>query len=292
MKILNFGSINIDKVYRLPHFVRPGETISSTGFSVFSGGKGFNQSTAIARAGGYIAHAGAVGSDGEWLIDTLAADGADVHLIRRCDSCATGHALIQVDDSGQNCIIIEGGANRAISSGDVRAAFSACSRGDMLLIQNEISMLPEIMETAKAKGMEIAFNPAPMNQAVLSYPLDLVSLFIVNEVEAVELSGVSADEPTLILDAMREKFPKADILLTLGSRGAVARFGSEDIFVPARKVTAVDTTAAGDTFIGFFFAERQRGASVKAAMEIATSAAALCVSRMGAAPSIPNRAEV
>ncbi len=281
MKILNFGSINIDKVYRLPHFVRPGETISSTGFSVFSGGKGFNQSTAIARAGGYIAHAGAVGSDG-----------ADVHLIRRCDSCATGHALIQVDDSGQNCIIIEGGANRAISSGDVRAAFSACSRGDMLLIQNEISMLPEIMETAKAKGMEIAFNPAPMNQAVLSYPLDLVSLFIVNEVEAVELSGVSADEPTLILDAMREKFPKADILLTLGSRGAVARFGSEDIFVPARKVTAVDTTAAGDTFIGFFLAERQRGASVKAAMEIATSAAALCVSRMGAAPSIPNRAEV
>lgn len=293
MKILNFGSVNIDCVYRVAHFVRPGETISSTGYSRFSGGKGFNQSTALARAGAEVAHAGCVGEDGAWLREALQRDGVDVHLLRMVEG-PTGHAIIQVDDAGQNCIIIDGGANRRIAPVDVGAAFAGFSRGDVLLLQNEISTIPEIMRKAAEKGMEIVFNPAPMNEGVFSYPLDLVSLFVVNEVEAAALSGVAeGGRPESVLDAMRAKFPSADVLLTLGSLGSLARFGHRpDVFVPARKVEAVDTTAAGDTFIGYFLAERQRGASLKVAMEIATAASAVCVTRMGAAPSIPGRAEL
>ncbi len=291
MKIINFGSINIDRVYNVPHFVKPGETISSAGYSIFAGGKGFNQSTALARAGADILHAGVIGYDGQWLKEALALDGADIHLIRVTD-LPTGHAVIQVDETGQNSIIIEGGANKAITDADIDSVFAACSKGDILLVQNEISELPEIMRRAKSKGMEIVFNPAPMSREVLSYPLDLVSLFIVNEIEAAELCGVESDEPGVLIKRFNEIFPSAGIVLTLGSRGAVAKIGNEEVFVPAKKVNAVDTTAAGDTFIGYFLAERQCGLPLKIAMETATAASAVSVSRMGAAPSIPRRDEL
>lgn len=292
MKILNFGSVNIDRVYRVPHFVRPGETLSSSGFSLFAGGKGFNQSTALARAGAVVFHAGAIGADGLWLKEALEKDGADVHLLRETGS-QTGHAIIQVDDNGQNCIIIEGGANQEIHPLDVDAAFAGFSRGDTLLIQNEISSIPEMIEKAVSKGMDVVFNPAPMSPRVLEYPLEKVSLFIVNEVEGAEIAQVASDDPAVILDAMQAKFPLADIVLTLGSKGAVARFKSKpELFVAAKKVVALDTTAAGDTFIGYFLAERQSGASLRSAMEVATAASAVCVTRMGAAPSIPARPDL
>lgn len=292
MKILNFGSVNIDRVYRVEHFVRPGETISASEYALFSGGKGFNQSTALARAGAVVFHAGAIGVDGRWLKEALELDGADVHLLREVDA-PTGHAVIQVDDNGQNCIIIEGGANRRISPLDVDAAFAGFSRGDALLIQNETSAIPEMIERAFAKGMEVVFNPAPMGEEVHSYPLDKVSLFIVNELEGAEIASIASDDPAVILDAMQARFPSANFVLTLGVRGAVARFNAKpDLFVPAKRVSAVDTTAAGDTFIGYFLAERQSGASLRSAMEVATAASAVCVTRMGAAPSIPMRTDL
>ena len=292
-KILNFGSVNIDHVYAVPHFVRPGETIASAKYSIFSGGKGFNQSTALARAGADICHAGKIGADGVWLRDALKADGADVSRLLVCDS-PTGHAIIQVDATGQNCIIIEGGANRAITANDAASVLEGLGEGDVLLIQNEISALPEIMRLAASRGMKIVFNPAPMAPEVKGYPLDLVSVFIVNEVEAGELSGVDLAErgQDAVLAAMKKKFPHAGIVLTLGSQGSVAVFGDEKIFVPSRKVAAVDTTAAGDTYIGYLLAGLQRGCGLKTAMEEATVASAICVTRSGAAPSIPVCSEL
>ena len=292
MNILNFGSVNFDRVYRVPHFVRPGETIAATSFATFSGGKGFNQSTAIARAGGRVAHAGCIGADGIVLRDELARDGVDVGHLRVVDA-PTGHGLIQVDDSGQNCIVICGGANRMVSKADVAAAMAGFGPGDALLVQNEVSCIPEMIATAAGKGMEVVFNPAPMGPEVAGYPLDKVTLFIVNEVEAASLSGMSADEPGALLDALSARFPRADFVMTLGARGAAARFaGAPDAFVAAHRVAAVDTTAAGDTFIGFFLAARQRGEGVEAALAVANAAAAICVSRPGAAPSIPLLGEV
>ncbi len=288
--ILNFGSVNIDHVYSVPHFVRPGETLASSSYKVFSGGKGFNQSTALARAGAKVAHAGKIGADGAWLREALAADGADVSLLEVCGE-PTGHAVIQVDDSGQNCIIICGGANRAISPADAESVLSRFGEGDTLLLQNEISSIPEIMRAAHARGLSIAFNPAPMGPEVARFPLDLVDLFIVNEVEAAELAGLAVDsgsDPDALLGALRGKFPRARILLTLGSAGSVLDAAGGRISVAARKVEAVDTTAAGDTYIGYFLAAIQLGASPREAMERATGAAAVCVTRHGAAPSIPR----
>ena len=286
--ILNFGSVNIDHVYSVPHFVRPGETLASGRYATFSGGKGFNQSTALARAGAKVAHAGMIGADGAWLRDALAADGADItHLAVRDEP--TGHAVIQVDASGQNCIIICGGANRAITPQYAEEVLSHFGDGDTLLLQNEISAIPEIMRIARACGLHIVFNPAPMGPEVSGYPLDLVDLFIVNEVEAAELAGMAADSaPDAIRDALRAKFPRADVLLTLGASGSVADIGGERVAVAAKHVKAVDTTAAGDTYIGYFLAARQRGLPLRDAMGKATEAAAICVTRAGAAPSIPR----
>ena len=286
--ILNFGSVNIDHVYSVPHFVRPGETLASGRYATFSGGKGFNQSTALARAGAKVAHAGMIGADGAWLRDALAADGVDItHLAVRDEP--TGHAVIQVDASGQNCIIICGGANRAITPQYAEEVLSHFGDGDTLLLQNEISAIPDILRAAHARGLRIVFNPAPMGPEVSGYPLDLVDLFIVNEVEAAELAGMAADSaPDAIRDALRAKFPRADVLLTLGASGSVADIGGERVAVAAKHVKAVDTTAAGDTYIGYFLAARQRGLSLRDAMGKATEAAAICVTRAGAAPSIPR----
>lgn len=290
MRILNFGSVNIDHVYQVPHFVRPGETLSSTRYDRFAGGKGFNQSVALARAGAQVHHAGKVGSDGEWLRHLLARDGADVRHLATVVA-PTGHAIIQVDASGQNCIVLSGGANRAITPDDAAAVLSDFGAGDLLLLQNEISAMPDILRLAAARGLKIAFNPAPMDPGVLAYPLELVDLFIVNEVEAAGLHGGEA-APTELLLGLRRKFPKAHFLLTLGPRGAMALADSEPVAVPPRNVPVVDTTAAGDTFIGYFLATRTSGVPLRESLWRATVAASICVSRPGASPSIPTRTEV
>lgn len=293
MRILNFGSINIDLVYRVDHFVRPGETIAARSFGRFPGGKGFNQSTALARAGADVCHFGKIGSDGLWLRDALAADGADVSRLDALDEAPTGHAVIQVDDSGQNCIVIEGGANRRFSTDDIRKALDGFGDGDMVLVQNETALVPDMIAMASAKGMAVAFNPAPMTAEVAGYPLEKVDLFFVNETEAAGLAGGGADSPSSMLDALGHRFPKATVVLTLGAHGAVAREpGGADVFVAARRVVAVDTTAAGDTFIGYFLAERQCNAPLVQAMELATAASAWCVAHEGAAPSIPRMGEL
>ena len=286
--------------------MRPGETLAARSYRRFSGGKGFNQSTALARAGASVSHAGAIGADGAWLRDALAADGADVSLLRTVEG-PTGHAVIQVDASGQNCILIEGGANRALGPEDAERAAAGFGEGDVLLVQNETSAIPEMMRSAKARGMRVAFNPAPMGPEVAAYPLDLVDLFIVNETEAEALAHIAGADATSaslplaaagapedaarLLSALRAAWPQADVVLTLGARGAVADVGGERVFVPAAEAEVVDTTAAGDTFIGYFLASRLAGASLRGAMESATAASAICVSRPGAAPSIPRLAE-
>lgn len=290
MRILNFGSVNIDHVYRVPHFVRPGETLASTRYDRFAGGKGFNQSVALARAGAQVHHAGRIGADGEWLRHALAADGANVRHLEVVDG-ATGHAIIQVDTQGQNCIVLSGGANRTITEVDAAGVLADFGAGDLLLLQNEVSAMPDIMRLAAARGLKIAFNPAPMGPEVQDYPLDLVDLFIVNEIEAAGLCGFD-DTPEKTLRMLRSKFPKAHFLMTLGPRGALALAEDGPVAVPPRDVPVVDTTAAGDTFVGYFLATRTSGVPLREALMRATIAASICVSRPGASPSIPTRAEV
>lgn len=290
MKVLNFGSLNVDHVYRVPHIARPGETVAGTAYQRFAGGKGANQSVALARAGAPVAHAGSIGPDGLWLRERLAAEGVDVQDIRVTDGPG-GHALIQVDERGQNCIVLFSGANASITGDHVRAALGRLQRGDILLLQNEINATPELLAAGRSAGVRVVFNPAPMSAAVLDYPLAAVDLLIVNEHEAAALAGGTDVESWLA--GLARRLPQADLCLTLGAAGAVYQeAGGRRWQCPAPRVRAVDTTAAGDTFIGFFLAAVMQGAAVSAALAAACRAAAVSVTRPGALDSIPRPADV
>ena len=285
MKILNFGSLNIDHVYEVDQFVRPGQTIQSKGYRRYCGGKGQNQSIALAYAGANVWHAGRIGNDGLILKERLTAARVDTRFVEVVES-ASGHAVIQVNQEGENAIIIDGGANQTIDSHTAEKVVAAFSAGDYLLLQNEISAIPAIIKSAAAKGLQIVFNPAPMTAAVETYPLELVNMFVLNEIEGRELTGESHSEA--ILTGMRHRFPKAHTVLTLGQKGARYVHRTRQLKVTAPKVKVVDTTGAGDTFIGYMLAELTRKHPIGPALDTACRAAALCVTRPGAADSIPT----
>ena len=286
MRVLNFGSLNIDNVFSVQEFVRPGETLAAKSFSRGAGGKGLNQSIALARAGVSVFHAGKIGPDGIFLKETLSSDGVDVSFVDVADDEFTGSAMIQVSSSGENCIVLYGGANQNISREQIDRVFEGFSSEDILLIQNEINSLDLIMNKASEKGMRIFFNPAPMAGNVFDLPLNSVDTFIVNEIEGAMLARSEDD----VLDILHQKYPDSHILLTLGSRGAfyLAKGECSPIFSPACHVEKViDTTAAGDTFTGYFISGIIRGLSPSDALSLAAQAAALCISSPGASSSIP-----
>jgi ribokinase len=290
MKVLNFGSLNFDHFYEVEHIVRPGETIPSGKYRLACGGKGLNQSVALAHAGANVFHAGKVGRDGGALLACLKAAGVNSDFVELAGDVPSGHAIIQVDKNGQNSIIIHGGANRAILKEDVSRVLGNFSPGDCLLLQNEVSCMAEMIDLARKRGLTIFLNPAPMDERVAGYPLDKVDYFIINEIEGRELSG--ATDAQSILAAMRRLFPEAVILLTLGEQGVCYADQHTSLTVPAEKVQAVDTTAAGDTFIGFFIAQKLAGQPIKSCLQTACHAAAICITRPGAADSIPHLQEV
>ena len=291
MKILSFGSLNLDKVYNVPYFVRPGETLPANALSTFCGGKGLNQSIALARAGSHVYHAGCVGSsDGNILLDALCDAGVDISLIRQL-SCSTGHAIIQVDPSGQNCILLFGGANQEVSHEQIDYTLTFFDKGDILVLQNEISCLDYLIRKAAERGMVIVLNPSPMTSSIKQLPLDMVSYFLLNEVEAKDLCGQTADDtqyPSILL----ELYPKSRIVLTLGARGCIYLDKKQLIRFPACQVDVADTTAAGDTFTGYFISAVANHLPIQEALSFATRAAAISVSRFGASSSIPKKEEV
>ncbi len=289
MRVLNFGSLNIDLVYQVDHIVRPGETISSTSHQIFAGGKGANQSAALAHAGATIFHAGQVGKEGQWLVEKLQNIGVDMQFTRITDE-HTGHAIIQVEKSGQNSIVLYPGANATQSRAHIDATLNAFSKGDILLLQNEINELPYLLEQAAQLGMRTTFNPAPFDAKIPTLPLDLVELLIVNETEAAEL--VKNGSGTDMIEALSILLPTAHIVLTLGEKGALYRSNDAEFHIPAVEVKAVDTTAAGDTFTGYFVAGLACHMSARDALYRAAHAAALCVTHMGAMDSIPTSYEV
>ena len=289
MKILNFGSLNIDYVYRVSHIVLPGETISSDGYTVCAGGKGLNQSVALAKAGAPVYHAGLIGDEGSILIKVLEDSGADAGYIERIPG-KSGHTIIQVDDAGQNSIILYGGSNRAITKEYVDRVLEGFDEGDYLLLQNEISMMPYIIDRAYEKGMRLVLNPSPYNDNIASCDLNKISLFFINEIEGEQISGFS--KPDEIIAYMLDKYQNAAVVLTLVSAGAIYADNGVRIHQPVFETVAVDTTAAGDTFTGYFLSLNIMGKSCKECLRWAAKAASLAVSKEGAAQSIPEYAQV
>ena len=294
MKILVYGSLNIDRTYSVPHFVRAGETLAADGMELFRGGKGFNQAISLARAGAGPAMAGAVGEDGDFLLDPLKAEKIDISRIKKTAG-ASGHAVIQVDRDGHNCIIILAGANGEITPADVDAVLKDFEEGDVLVLQNEISSLDYLICQASKKGMKIVLNPSPITDALLSMDLSAIDYLLVNETEAAALAGAGEAEesPLQTLGRLAAKYPQAGILMTLGHHGAIFRdLGGAQTECGIYPVKAVDTTAAGDTYTGYFLAEYLHSHDAAIAMRRAAVASGLSVSRKGASPSIPYLAEV
>ncbi|SDT94786.1 ribokinase [Verrucomicrobium sp. GAS474] len=289
-RIFNLGSINIDHVYQVPHFVRPGETLASGGYAKGAGGKGFNQSVALARAGAAVRHLGTYGAEAAWLREALAAEGIDIAGLLP-SALPAGHALIQVSDAGENAIVLFAGANHGVTAEFFPSFFEGAAKGDWFLTQNETSSVPEAIGVAAALGLTICLNPAPMTEAVKAYPLELVDWLIVNETEGEELSGES--EPGAMLRRLRQLCPRAWVVLTLGAEGVLCLTpAGEELRAASPRVVPVDTTAAGDTFIGYLLAAAMEGKEPAEALGLACRAAALGVTRRGAFDSIPRRGEL
>ena len=289
MKLLNFGSLNIDHVYGVAQFVAPGETLSALSYEKNAGGKGLNQSIALARAGAAVYHAGMIGEDGRFLSDLLATEGVDVtHLA--VTAHPTGHAVIQVAPDGQNAILVCAGANGRISADCMRSVLDCFDGGDWLLLQNEVAGLSDLIALAKERGMRVILNPSPITDGLLNADLSAVDCLILNETEGLALTGEQS--PEAVLTALAKRYPRAEVILTLGADGAWWQAEGERLYRPACKVDAVDTTAAGDTFTGYFLASRAAGDPPAIALERATRAAAIAVTRPGAAASVPYRNEL
>ena len=284
MRFLVMGSLNYDYTYFVNHIVRPGETIASARLEMACGGKGFNQAAALAKAGADVYLAGLVGADGDDLLRTARGYGVNCDFVAGSEE-RTGNAIIQVEESGQNSIVLFGGANRKWTDEYREEVLGHFGKGDILILQNEVNDGGKIVNSAGKRGMEIVLNPSPFEPGILDWDLGKVSLFLLNEVEGEQMTG--AREPGKILDGLLARFPASSVVLTLGEKGAWYADGAQRCFCPARKAQAVDTTAAGDTFSGYFLAARSRQMDTERCLQIAAEAAAIAVSRKGAPVSIP-----
>jgi len=297
MNILVFGSLNIDFLYSVDHIVKHGETISSVSFAKSAGGKGANQAAALAKAGLPVYMAGKIGGDGKFLTELLKSYGVNTNNVIQYDG-ATGHAIIQIDKNGQNSIVLYSGGNGEITAEEIKQTILKFKAGDIVVLQNEISNINEIMKTAKKQGIKICLNPSPFNENIFSLPLETVEWFFVNEIEGSALAGMQAvSEPEesnffAIIKKLTKLFPGAQIILTAGKKGAFYGSGETILSEGIIDVPVIDTTAAGDTFTGYFLAAQSRNLSLQQVLKTACKAASITVSRKGAMETIPSAAEV
>ncbi len=290
MKILCFGSLNLDNVYQVDHIVRPGETTISTSYQLFDGGKGLNQALALGRANAACSMSGMIGKDGLHILKTLEQSNVDASFVAVSENINTGSTIIQVDKNGQNSIICVGGANHMIDQAHVKHVIAQFKPGDLILLQNEINNIPFIMKEANQKGLKIAFNPSPITDELHDYPLELVDILILNEIEGYELT--KEKHYVDIIKELHKAYPRTAILLTLGKKGALFSDGVNSCSHGIYDVDVVDTTAAGDTFTGYFLAAYANNETIEECLRKASIASSLAVSRPGASSSIPFLSEV
>ena len=292
-KVLNFGSLNLDYVYQVSHFVKPGETLSAISQTINAGGKGLNQSVALAKAGVKVYHAGCLGIGGEKLEKVLREYGVDTSFLLHVNQIQ-GNAVIHVTPAGENSIVLFGGSNQWISEKQVNDTLSSFGEGDFLVLQNEINNLPVIIDRARVSGMVIFLNPSPFDDRLDQIDFGKLDWLLVNEIEAEQLTGERA--PEAVWRNIHKRYPKLSLLLTLGSQGSFAfrvnKAGLEKEFQHAYAVKAVDTTGAGDTYTGFFISSLINNLPLTECMRRASMAAAISVTRSGAARSIPCAEEV
>lgn len=283
MTIYNLGSINVDLFYRVPHLPTAGETLAATSVTEGLGGKGTNMSVAAARAAARVCHIGAIGADRTWPRDRLLEYGVDTRHIAQVDDL-TGTAVIAVEPGGENLILLNGGANRAIPEAVIAAALSEAQTGDLCLFQNETNGQMQAARTAKAMGLRVCYAAAPFEVAAVEAVIDDIDMLVLNEVEAHQLEEGSGSKLA--------ELPVNDIIVTLGAKGCRWLHDGTSESFDAIPADPVDTTGAGDTFTGFLLAGLDRGMPMQQAIGQAMIAGALMVTRYGTADVIPDLLEV
>lgn len=289
LKILNFGSYNIDYVYNMSKLVRAGETISALSTSEHPGGKGLNQAVAAARAGGNVFFAGNIGEDGLFLKKLLEDTGADTKYLK-INKTRTGNAIVQIDKDRENCIIVFAGANALLDEAYIKSIIADFACGDICMLQNETPCTDYIIKQAKLRGMSVIWNPSPMNEKIKDSAIKMSDYIIINKTEGKVLTG--KEEPKDILKVLLKKYPHTKIVITLGKNGSIYSDGIDTVKQSAFKAEPVDTTGAGDTFTGYFAAMISKGTSIEETLKIASAAAAIATEKQGAASSIPMLKEV
>lgn len=289
MKILNFGSLNIDIFFRVENIVKPGETISAKSIEKRPGGKGLNQSVALSKSFENVYHAGSVGDDGVFLIDYLKSENINTKYIKKSDKL-TGNAIIQVDDKGENSIVLYKGANFDNDKKFIDEVLDNFDKDDILLLQNEISSMKYLIDKAYEKGMKIVLNPSPITDDVKEFDFNKIDLLLVNEIEAKDIAN--KDNIDESINYFMATYPNINLIVTLGSKGSIFVNKNEKIKQEGIKVESVDSTGAGDTFTGFFVSYFYQGKNVRDCLKFASLASALSVTKSGASISIPSLCDV
>lgn len=298
-KVVVLGSLNVDSILRIARLPLPGETMEMNDKSSAPGGKGANQAVAAARAGANTSFIGKVGADdaAEVLRDALKSDGISTEHVTTDENRGSGQAFILLQESGQNSILVYGGSNQSLRPADVDAAKDLIKDADFLISQFEtpIDTTTYAFEYAQSVGVTTILNPAPAIPTIPTELLKVTDLLCPNETESATLTGIEVTDATsMILNAAKfAQMGVKELIITVGSRGAFYANQMESGFVDAFKVKAVDTTAAGDTFLGALSSQLKTDFSnMREAIVFANHASSITVQRLGAQPSIPKLAEI
>ncbi len=296
-KIVVIGSSNVDLLMKMDHLPEKGETVTDAEFFQVYGGKGANQAVAAARAGGNVAFVNCVGEDAytPQMVQNYKNDGIDTRFVFTEKGIASGHALIMIGGAGMNYLSVAPGANYKLTPAKIDEAMPVIDEAAMIVMQYEITAetIKYVIDIANRKGIPVLWNCAPARAFDVSY-IPKINILVLNEVEAGFLAGMQV-ENELDAEVAAQKLVSIGVekvIITLGSKGAFVMTKTEKVSVPAYQVEAVDTTAAGDTFCGAFAVALVEGKPMKAALQFASAAAAISVTRMGAQPSAPTRGEI
>lgn len=296
-KIVVIGSSNVDLLMKMDHLPEKGETVTDAEFFQVYGGKGANQAVAAARAGGNVAFVNCVGEDAytPQMVQNYKNDGIDTSFVFHEKGIASGHALIMIGGEGMNYLSVSPGANYKLTTARIDAALPVIDEAAMIVMQYEITeeTIKYVIDIANRKGIPVMWNCAPARAFDLSY-IPKINILVLNEVEAGFLAEMKVESEVDAEIAAKKLVSRGveKVIITLGSKGAFVLTNKEKVSVPAFRVEAVDTTAAGDTFCGAFAVALVEGKSLKESLEFASAAAAISVTRMGAQPSAPARDEI
>ena len=296
-KIVVIGSSNVDLLMKMDHLPEKGETVTNAEFFQVYGGKGANQAVAAARAGGNVAFVNCVGEDAytPQMVQNYKDDGIDTSFVLHEKGLASGHALIMIGGEGMNYLSVAPGANYLLTPAKIDEAIPIIDEAAMIVMQYEIpeETIKYVIDLANSKGIPVLWNCAPARAFDFSY-IPKINILVLNEVEAGFLAEMPVENESDAEKAAEKLVAKGveKVIITLGSQGAFVVTKNEKVSVPSYKVEAVDTTAAGDTFCGAFAVALVEGKALKEALQFASAAAAISVTRMGAQPSAPSRVEI